>query len=67
MASGRTGRPSRLTRRRLRRGDFRSLVDLQAAINRYIAEHNHKPRPFAWTKPATAILKKINRHAEPSE
>lgn len=26
-----------LTRRRLRRGVFRSVIDLQAAINRYIA------------------------------
>jgi transposase len=58
---------SALTRRRLRRGDFTSLVDLQAAIKRYIAEHNDDPRPFVWTKPANAILAKINRHAEPPE
>jgi transposase len=31
---------SRLTRRRLQRGVFRSIVDLQAAINRFIADHN---------------------------
>jgi hypothetical protein len=53
-----------LTRRRLRRGDFASLVDLQAAINRYIAEHNDDPRPFVWTKPAKAIIDKFNRHEE---
>jgi transposase len=58
---------SALTRRRLRRGDFRSLVDLQGAINRYIAEHNDKPRPFVWTKTAEAILAKVNRQPEPSE
>src|SRR4051812_30967015 len=58
---------SALTRRRLRRGDFISLVDLQAAIKRYIAEHNSDPRPFVWTKPAKLILDKINRHAEPTE
>ena len=34
---------SALTRRRLKRGGFRSIVDLQAAINRYIAEHNADP------------------------
>jgi transposase len=56
-----------LTRRRLKRGDFRSLVDLQSAINRYIAEHNDRPRPFVWTKTAEAILAKVSRHAEPSE
>ena len=31
---------AKLTRRRLRHGVFRSVVDLQAAINRFIAEHN---------------------------
>jgi len=40
---------------------------LQAAIKRYIAEHNDDPRPFVWTKPAKLILAKINRHAEPAE
>ena len=58
---------SALTRRRLKRSDFRSVVDLQAAIHRYIAEHNDDPRPFAWTRPAKTILKKINRHDEPTE
>jgi transposase len=52
---------SALTRRRIRRGSFRSIVDLQAAINRYIAEHNHDPKPFTWTKPADQILAKVNR------
>ena len=52
-----------LTRRRLKRGDFRSVVDLQAAINRYVAEHNESSRPFVWTKPAGAILEKIARRA----
>jgi len=52
---------SALTRRRLRRGSFHSIVDLQAAINRYIAEHNADPKPFKWTKPADQILAKMNR------
>ena len=34
---------SALTRRRIRRGSFHSIVDLQAAINRYIGEHNADP------------------------
>ena len=45
---------SALTRRRLKRGVFRSIVDLQAAINRYIAEHNDDPKPFVLTKAAEA-------------
>ena len=39
---------------------FHSIVDLQAAINRYIAEHNDDPKPFTWTKPADPILAKLN-------
>jgi transposase len=56
-----------LTRRRLKRGDFCSLIDLQSAINCYIAEHNDRPRPFVWTKTAEAILTKISRQPERSE
>jgi transposase len=37
-----------LTRRRLQRGSFSLLVDLQAVINRYLEEHNTGPKPFAW-------------------
>ena len=36
---------SALTRRRLKRGSFHSLVDLQAAIHRYIAEQTMTPSP----------------------
>jgi len=39
----------------------------EAAINRYIREHNHDPKPFVWTKPANTILAKINRIPVPSE
>src|SRR5215813_5996921 len=45
-----------MTRQRIRRGVFRSVVDLQAAINAYLAEHNDNPTPFVWTKSAEAIL-----------
>jgi transposase len=38
-----------LTKRRLKRGVFRSVVDLQTAINRYLREANHDPKPFLWT------------------
>ena len=58
---------SALTRRRLKRGVFHSIVDLQAAINRYIEEHNGDPKPFRWTKPAKTILAKLDRLPVPSE
>ncbi|MDO9427631.1 MAG: IS630 family transposase, partial [Methylobacterium sp.] len=40
--------------------------DLQAAIKRYIAEHNRNAKPFVWTKPATDILAAVSRSPEPS-
>jgi transposase len=50
---------SALTRRRLKRGVFRSIVDLQAAIHRYLADHNQNPRPFTWTRHADQILAQL--------
>ena len=35
---------------------FRSLVDLQATINRFIAEHNQTPEPFTWRADPDAII-----------
>lgn len=51
---------SAMTRRRLRRGVFRSLVDLQAAINRYLQEHNAAPKPFTWTATPASIAGKLD-------
>ncbi len=58
---------SALTRKRLKRGAFRSIVDLQAAINRYIEKHNNDPKPFVWTPSAGRILEKLGRLPVPSE
>ena len=52
---------SRLTRRRLKRGVFHSLVDLQAAINRFIAEANRNPKPFVWTADPDRVLAAVKR------
>ena len=57
---------SALTRKRIRRGSFHSIVDLQAAINRYLDDHNADPKPFVWTSPAPAIRDKLDRLPEPS-
>ena len=40
---------AKLAKRRLKRGVFRCVVDLQATINRFVAETNHDPKPFTWT------------------
>ena len=52
---------AKLTRQRLKRGVFTSIVELQTAINRFIAEANDKPKPFVWTKSADAILVAVQR------
>ena len=57
---------SKLTRQRIRLGVFHSLVDLQAGLNRWIAELNTNPKPFVWTKPADVILAKLQRCPAPS-
>lgn len=50
-----------LTTKRIRRGVFKSVADLIAAIEEYIAVHNAHPKPFVWTKSAEAILEKVRR------
>ena len=45
-----------ITTRRIRRGSYSSVDDLEAAIYDYLAHHNEKPKPFRWTKSAVDIL-----------
>jgi transposase len=52
---------SKLTRQRIRRGAFGSLVDLQTAINRYLDQHNANPKPFTWTATTASITNKLNQ------
>ncbi len=50
-----------LTTARLRRGVFRSVPELTAAIKEYVAVHNKDPKPFVWTAKANDILQKVIR------
>jgi len=50
-----------ITRQRIRRGVFKSVPDLVAAIEAWIAERNAKPKPFKWTAKADTILEKNAR------
>ena len=45
----------------LRHPKFTGIVDLQAAINRYLAETNDNPKPFVWTADPDAIIEKVRR------
>ena len=55
---------AKLTRRRLKRGVFRSVADLQAAINRFVEETNSDPKPFVWTADAKRVLAAVKRGKE---
>jgi hypothetical protein len=50
---------ARPIRQRLKRGFFNRIVELQAAINRYLAEHNQNPRPFVWLADPDGIVQAL--------
>jgi transposase len=52
---------AKLSKRRLKRGVFCSVTELQAAINRFIAESNENPKPFVWTKDPDKIIAAVRR------
>jgi transposase len=50
-----------LTGQAMRRGIFRSVPDLIAAIEAYLQANNDDPKPFIWTATAEEILGKARR------
>jgi hypothetical protein len=50
-----------LTKRRLKRGVFRSVVDLQAAINRLLEGYNANSKPFQWVADPDKIIAAVKR------
>jgi transposase len=50
-----------ITDKRIRRGVFKSVEQLIAAIQLYIENHNSDPKPFVWAAKAEAILEKVGR------
>ncbi len=50
-----------ITRKRIRRGAFKSVAELKSAIMEYLEKHNADPKPFIWTKSAGQILEKVAR------
>jgi transposase len=53
-----------ITNKRIRRGVFRSVKELETAIREYIVVHNEDPKPFVWTRTADQILDSIARYAQ---
>jgi transposase len=56
-----------ITRKRIRRGTFRSVRHLIKAINDYISLNNRQPRPFLWVASASKIIRKVNKYKETSD
>ena len=50
-----------ITDKRIRRGTFRNVNQLIAAIQEFIQTHNQSSKPFVWTAQADAILAKVAR------
>ena len=50
-----------ITRRKIRRGVFKSVAELEEAIRIYIRDHNGQAKPFVWTKTAKVIFEKLSR------
>ena len=47
-----------ITEKRIRRGVFRSVDDLETAIMDYVEHRNAYPKPYKWTaKPETILIK----------
>lgn len=53
-----------ITDKRIRRGVFRSVPELIAAIEDYMHNHNQNPRVFVWTASVESIMAKIAKCKE---
>ena len=52
---------AKLTKKRLKRGVFRSLQELKDAIHRFLDDTNANPKPFTWTKDPNKIIAAVKR------
>lgn len=55
---------SELTQKRIRRGVFKTVKELVAAIYHYLDQRNQHPKPFIWTASVQTILEKVRRGNE---
>ena len=53
-----------ITDKRIRRGSFRNVPELIAAIKEYLDNHNQTPRIFTWTASVERILAKVAKCKE---
>jgi transposase len=50
-----------ITERRIRRGTFHSVPELEKAVLDYVRTRNKNPKPFSWTTRPSTIIGKIRR------
>jgi transposase len=50
-----------ITDKRIRRGSFHSVEELEQVIEEYLTHNNQQPKPFVWTASVDKILEKIGR------
>jgi transposase len=50
-----------LTTKRIRRGSFSSVADLEKAIEEFLSAWNKHPQPFVWTATVDSIPEKLSR------
>ncbi|MGI3212207.1 IS630 family transposase [Roseovarius tibetensis] len=50
-----------ITTKRIRRGSYSSVDDLEGAIYDYLLQHNAKPKPFVWSKTAEDTINRERR------
>ena len=53
-----------ITQKRIRRGSFRNVPELVAAIANYIHTHNQNPKVFVWSASVERIMTKISKCKE---
>jgi len=53
-----------ITDKRIRRGSFKNVPELIAAIMQYIEQHNQNPRVFVWTASVENIMTKVSKRKE---
>jgi hypothetical protein len=67
VVANRNSPQKRVWRPKIKRGVFRSIVELQVAINRFLAETNADPKPFVWTAHPDRLIAAVQRRTQALE
>ena len=56
-----------ITRKRIRRGTFRSVGELIKAIKEYVRHYNRKAQPVQWVATVNQIVRKVHKYKDTLE